>query len=406
MIHKNIVFASNLPTITTVTITASAPSFEASSDLQFSGSFTESSSGNHSDSLSGSVSNSGSITSFSAFKRTSSRVYSIFNDMTSSNYTSVSVGFFYIVSSDTVSSLPGQGAVYLITHIPSGNSVYSDTSGYGGTILIPATYTIGSNSDSNQSLSGSGTYSGSSSGTFSGSITGIEGDRSSYMRIVINFSSYLDPGEYYLGTLLQFPSSPVVSDYPLFSKKVISHTRNLYMFNQGDVLINTNNRSSLSASFRVFSRVNSLAFFVFFDVPSYQFFNPPIGDCSVLNQVLSLSNTQTIIDDLQSSGGANSSANSAIENMGSEFQQYQDQTDTSIQYTNIGDDLFNLNTSVFLQLAPTISLFSSCITLTWNSLGDFSTALTVFLVVVLMSCILGLIRYVSSSGSNQQDKGG
>lgn len=90
--------------------------------------------------------------------------------------------------------------------------------------------------------------------------------------------------------------------------------------------------------------------------------------------------------------GANSGLNSSNSEVGSTFNQYVKDTDTSSQYANIKDSLFDFNTNIFTQVASTSTLFASIVTGIWTSLGDFSSVLSFFLVIALISAIIGIKR--------------
>lgn len=102
---------------------------------------------------------------------------------------------------------------------------------------------------------------------------------------------------------------------------------------------------------------------------------------------------QVINDNIENAHGANSDLNNSNSEVDSALQDYKDKTDTSAQYDQIDDSLFDFDSSIFVQYATTLTFFSSVVTLLWASLGEFSTALTIFLVLVLISAIIGIYRY-------------
>lgn len=93
--------------------------------------------------------------------------------------------------------------------------------------------------------------------------------------------------------------------------------------------------------------------------------------------------------------GANDNFNSSNDEVNQALQDYKDQTDTSEYYEQIDDSLFDFDSSVFLQIAPTMTLFSSCITAIWTKLGDLSVPLTMFLIMAAISVIIGIARNLS-----------
>lgn len=98
---------------------------------------------------------------------------------------------------------------------------------------------------------------------------------------------------------------------------------------------------------------------------------------------------------LNNADGANDSLNQSNSEVDSALQDYKEKTDTSTQYDNIDDSFFNFEDSVFNQYVTTLTFFSSCVTLLWTSLGEFSTALSIFLVICLISTIIGIYRFAS-----------
>lgn len=84
----------------------------------------------------------------------------------------------------------------------------------------------------------------------------------------------------------------------------------------------------------------------------------------------------------------------ANEQFKTEMDSYKDNTDTSVQYSKITDDIFELDTNFFTSLASTATFFSSLVTMAFNSLGDFAVALTMFLVLMFVSMVLGIASKV------------
>lgn len=112
-------------------------------------------------------------------------------------------------------------------------------------------------------------------------------------------------------------------------------------------------------------------------------------------QLNSIENTANSIDDnIKNAHGSNSSLNQSNSEVNSTLQDYKDKTDTSDQYDKITDDLFEFDSSFFVQFAPTITLFSSLVTSIWHNLGDFSVPLAMFLIICLVSVIIGIVNHI------------
>lgn len=110
------------------------------------------------------------------------------------------------------------------------------------------------------------------------------------------------------------------------------------------------------------------------------------------------SSSSTIITDLESAGGHNSGLNSSNQEVSNTFDQYESVTDTTDIYNKIDDSFFNFNTAPFIQIAPTITLFTSCITMLYNGLGDLAVPLTMFLVSMFVSFVIGIFRNTGGGG--------
>lgn len=100
----------------------------------------------------------------------------------------------------------------------------------------------------------------------------------------------------------------------------------------------------------------------------------------------------SVANSLISAGGANSSLDSATSDVSSSLGDYESATDTSDQYDAIKDEIFDFDTNVFLQIASTSTLFGSMVTSMFTALGDLSSALTFFLILALISAIIGIAR--------------
>lgn len=147
----------------------------------------------------------------------------------------------------------------------------------------------------------------------------------------------------------------------------------------------------------------TVSFFVMEDVSSFRLSFPIEQNASSFDRImiadnnLILSNFDNLNNSFTSAGGANSGLNSQNSAMDKALSDYQKDTDTSTQYGNISDSLFTLDTSIFVQVSSTISLFSSVVTGLFNAFGDLSVPLTMFLIVTVISCIIGIIKVTSDS---------
>lgn len=376
-------------------------------DGSYNGSFNASESGNQSLSGSGTTTNNGGITSGLYFYDEGYSLSALTSDSTRSNYNIVALGTYLISPTRTIDLLTANptSIVYLAYHKPTGAQFYIDGTSVTSNILTPISFSVGNSSTQNQTMSESGTYSGTSSGSESGSFKGTISttNNSRYFsgRFIIYFDSVLEPGNYDIAIVAYYNTfDNTISSIQNFYTNLISSHKNI--INNGSVVFSTN-AIYINLNVSIVSRGSNLYIYFMGDVPESNKFTITNGSStSFYSQYVALSSTSQILNDLESAGGANNSTNSAIENMGIQFDQYQQDTDTSLQYSYITDDLFEFDTSVWSQMASTITLFSSCVTLNWNALGDFSTALTVFLIVVLVISILGLARYMSTSGTTDR----
>lgn len=142
-------------------------------------------------------------------------------------------------------------------------------------------------------------------------------------------------------------------------------------------------------------------YFVRSNVPSFTFTitstSPNLNSMFIADTNIILDQLQNQSNSLTSAGGANNGLNSQNNLMAGALSDYQRDTDTSAQYSNIGDNLFVLDTSIFTQVASTITLFSSVVTGLFTAFGDFSVPLTLMLIVTFVSCIIGIIKITSDS---------
>lgn len=124
---------------------------------------------------------------------------------------------------------------------------------------------------------------------------------------------------------------------------------------------------------------------------------------SANNQLLNIANLLSQQNNsLNSANGANSELNNQNSKLSSSMQQYYQDTDTSKQYSNISDSIFQFDTSIFSSLASTITLFSACVSGIFSAMGDFSVPLILFLTIVFVSIVVGLfnIQHVSGADSD------
>lgn len=151
-----------------------------------------------------------------------------------------------------------------------------------------------------------------------------------------------------------------------------------------------------------------LIYFVTDDVPSFNYkYTPTVSYSPFIfradsNEILNSLNNQN--NYLSSASGANSGMNSQNQLVSSALSDYQRDTDTTAQYNNISDSLFVPDISVFTQMVSTISFFSSVITGLFTHIGDLAVPLTMFLVFVFISSVLGIHNFVVSSNDRMETK--
>lgn len=178
---------------------------------------------------------------------------------------------------------------------------------------------------------------------------------------------------------------------------------NISFLNQG-----TDTFMFLSGELHRLSNVSDIMVFANFIVPSnVKSFTINNGEFTLGKEYYSTYLVQStsgdsISNNLQSASGTNSVLDNKNSSLDTVMNDYFNDTDTTIQYANLPDSLFDFDISIFTSLAPTITLFSSCITGFFSALGDFAVPLTLFLVVTLVSVIAGLVHLTRSS-SNDSD---
>lgn len=154
--------------------------------------------------------------------------------------------------------------------------------------------------------------------------------------------------------------------------------------------------SIYSPNYRFQELVFRVTYFVTESVPAFSYhLNTTTTNTYTLlksdsNLILEALNNQN--NSLESAGGKNDALNNQNSLMDSTLSEYQNETDTSEQYAKISDDLFTFDLSIFTSVASTMTLFNACITSIFTQLGDLSVPLTMFLVFVFISAVIGIAR--------------
>lgn len=249
---------------------------------------------------------------------------------------------------------------------------------------------------------GNGTFSitGSQSGSFN--FSSNDNDRSaSFYAYNINFGQTLYAGKSY-DVYISFNNPDYtlsVSPYLLISIDPISYAK-CVISNSSCVIY----PDTMVLNFTI-SPIESLTNFAFtstFNVPDVISFNNTSGVITFeVNQLLiNESIISRINNSLNSSSGANNQFNNNVSDLNNTFGQYQQATETDIYYANIDDSFFNFNSAPFIQVASTMSLYSTLLTSMLSSLGDFATPITLFLTIVVVGAIIGIARYSNSHGTS------
>lgn len=105
-----------------------------------------------------------------------------------------------------------------------------------------------------------------------------------------------------------------------------------------------------------------------------------------------LVNSNTIENTLTSAGGANSALNQSNSQVSSSLQDYKNQTNTQEQYNKIKPEIFDFDSNIFLNVASTSTAFAAVVSGLFSAFGNFSSALTLFLILALISAIIGIAR--------------
>lgn len=219
----------------------------------------------------------------------------------------------------------------------------------------------------------------------------------------IPVGSYMMPFTIYgSSTAANFPSLtalynsgayPVLVESNLTSMKVTafnytaSSFENSLYFNLTDLLY-FNEQTWFDIQVLFYTDTSVPSFNYSFDVDGSRTYNVFVraDDNEILNALKSQNNS------LESAGGKNGTLNSQNSLMDSTLSEYQNKTDTSEQYSKISDDLFSFDLSIFTSVASTMTLFNACITSIFTQLGDLSVPLTMFLVFVFISAVIGIAR--------------
>lgn len=395
-------------------------------EASFSGSMSGSTSG------SGSVNDDGSISNYIIFQQTNAYNGVNASNISGSTVTYVSLGTYYYNTytnrSTPISSISQlySGSVYYITDHTTGDSWYAFQTSSNGTRCFPMQISLASTS-SNPSLS----FSGSVSGTLSGTLN-MEDDfeyppafptssgfsynsRTQYylqsvqfictgenlakndsyyiykVDCIIYFNTVVPYGNYSAHIFLNEGTVPYTEGSYLTASTGTSGNASLYGasigFNSFDVQFNLSSGTNVIVpSFYIYSSTQLSAFNTG-QISLPRVINLYTPDSSVTNDLLTDVNTS-----LSSAGGKNGGLNSQNSLMDSTLSEYQSETDTSEQYNKISSDLFTYDISIFTSVASTMTLFNACITSIFTKLGDLSVPLTMFLVFVFISAVIGIAR--------------
>lgn len=402
-----------------------------------------------SQSSSGSVHDDGSIVNYAIFQQTN-----VYNNVTASNVTGstvtyVSLGTFYYNTytnrTTPISSISQlfQSSVYYITNQSTGDSWYALGTGSSAYRCFPSQITL-ANSSSDPSLSTNGSFNGTLSGTitmegeleyppmfpasnsvvysynpapnigskhFTASSEGLTlGNNEKFGFVVVEYNIELTNriqlplGSIYMPLFPQggYPNL-VTGNFPTFLANPdtyavgINYTNLVTITSFQSSLINNSVSLSFTAntnqSYTTYIRLD-VVYFTTESVPAFTYDRKadivnPIYYASDLQFNSSLNDINT---SLNSAGGANNGLNNQNNIMGSTLSEYQSETDTSEQYNNISDDLFTFDLSIFTSVASTMTLFNACITSIFTQLGDLAVPLTLFLVLVFVSTVVGIRR--------------
>lgn len=439
---------------------ASTSDFSGTFNGSESGTSSSTGTGTFSGSGTGSLQNEGSIANYIVYCKVASSLSSITGDTSTSNYSFNNIGSQYylnnVPSTPYVPSNPNRTTVYLCYYKPTGTVFYTGSNNYLADVYIPVTLSVG-NGTSSFSFTESGSTTSKDSGTYSGTVTGtlagaVENFRGlggyppafptstgmSYSTQVSNYVTSLNivsngvtiPDGYtfaILSVTYNFTFSDITSIFKAGSYYVTfvssgSGSANIpSFFNSKDtyaVSAHNNMYYNITAHNAFYN--NTYGSYYYFDVPrdfNFSAFSPVVINYFVTEDVppfnitysnaastIFVSDSNQVLDvlrnqnnSLNSAGGANSELNSQNELMSGALSDYQRDTDTSSQYSNIHDDLFVLDTSIFTQVASTITLFSSVVTGLFTAFGDLSVPLTLMLIVTFVSCIIGIIKITSDS---------
>lgn len=379
---------------------------------EVSGSFNGNASGSSSGSFSGSGSGSGtgsvatsSSSSNSLVFVTSGATLRTFTD-NASNFVIDFLGSMPYLDSDqaiNVSSLPSRADIYVGINRTTGEYFYLNGRTLGSSVLIPTIMNFTNGDTGNLVFDfGVGPFSGSFNETLMATFSGSYTEKVGYTYLPFGFNMTIDnytvpAGDYFFTGDIQVDSmmtssiNKIQADYcrlyPFFTVYNLDvFYQNGYLYFSGHVFVPYDYTS------------NSIDIVGVFLIPLGANVTINSGNLTLNrnhNMFFFKSYENRIYDSLVSSGGASAGLANQNSQLSNTMSQYFNDTDTSVQYGNLSDDLFVFNTGIFNSVLSTITLFSSCISTLFTNLGDFGTVLLIFLTNVLVSCIIGITRYIN-----------
>lgn len=225
----------------------------------------------------------------------------------------------------------------------------------------------------------------------------------------IQFASEVPTGSYKMlcyapiNNRISFSGSNVASVVNVGYFRGLSSQNNFISFESG--YINTaDNTFTINGTFDVINPARSIYGAITFTVPNGISFSGSVGDStlpsdkSFCRAIFIPTDSSLIIDSITSANGANNNLNNTTDTLTSEFESYKENTDTTLQYDLITDNLFTIDTNIWTQMASTSTLFSSFISGIFHSLGDLSSSLTFFLIASFVSAIIGIARVSGKGG--------
>lgn len=194
------------------------------------------------------------------------------------------------------------------------------------------------------------------------------------------------------GTVYLFTSSGGLICSAPADYSIVSSWRSAYLIGSLSLPVSIPANTTVSVLYTIDSFVPSSGF-VFHSLSTSSLVGGPnnMGRC-----VFTPSLDSVVNNSLTSADGANSDLDSSTGSLGTKIDEYDKVTDTSVQYDVINTaDIWNLDLSIFSQLASTATLFSSCITNIWFKLGNFSIPLLLMLVFTVYRAIIGLANFTT-----------